>query len=100
MAQSKQDDDWHHTAAIICIINNVNAVKKKDQREPGYFHPFTRKKPKRKLTRQESRDRLNQFVESYGAKRRNTKGRSRGHRTGPGQPESGVPVADSGAEAS
>ncbi len=40
MATGRQRSDWNHTAAVLCIIANVNRSPKKSAYKPDDFNPY------------------------------------------------------------
>ena len=44
MADTKQNEDWNHTAAILAILANAHRDPKKTRpAKPADFHPYTKR---------------------------------------------------------
>lgn len=43
VVKTKQEADWNHTAALLCMIHNLIA-RKGQQKTPTDFHPLAEKK--------------------------------------------------------
>jgi hypothetical protein len=78
MAEAKQCDDWNHTASMLAMLVNTAFGKKGQPVTGAKFHPFAKDKPKKRLSREESRRLLNQMVgiKEDGRKRSSIEGRS------------------------
>lgn len=58
--EAKQKDDWDHTAAILAMQSNTAfGRKKRDMIKPQQIHPFRRRRQTIRLTKEQSRERLN-----------------------------------------
>src|SRR5690606_22134162 len=73
MAEGKQSEAWNHTANLLATHWRIAAGKRGRNIKPSQFHPFA-KGLKRRLSRDESRARLNEMVASY-AKSKSAKSR-------------------------
>lgn len=91
MLEAKQIDDWNHTAALMAWLGKLHIGKKARNLDASKFHPFGRTKSvRRKLSKQESINRLNQLVGITDA--RNTPNDD----NSPGQVEHGGRSGDDG----
>jgi hypothetical protein len=59
MTEAHRQETWNHTAQILCMLNNVNASKRSQQKQPDAFHPMSREntriKPSPPLSKERQR---------------------------------------------
>jgi hypothetical protein len=47
MQEKKLDEQWWHTASIICAIHNSQVTKRQHAKTPAHFHPTERRRARR-----------------------------------------------------
>jgi hypothetical protein len=47
MQEAKLEEQWWHTAAIMCTIHNSQVTKRREAKSPAEFHPTERRKRRR-----------------------------------------------------
>ena len=69
MAEGKQREQWNHTAALLAQLENTAFGKKRPYATANSYHPFAKELPKRRLSREESIQRLNSVIKKQKKKK-------------------------------
>lgn len=80
MAEGKQTESWNHTSQVLAMIANCRPfLKQKHVISAAKFHPFAKLMPKKRLSREDSRKRLDAAFGVKNAKRQSTASRKGSH---------------------